>query len=313
LKNFLLLLDGSPFSNYIVIARECDYEMKRLKIYKIAAFTLFFVFALAVVTFVVGFGEKVTVLVSKQTLDPNLPLEQQFHKVSLKTIKTPESEFIQESFIRSEAELKGARLRYSISAGRPIPKDALIYNTSSSALALQIPDQHTLFKFADVVLTLPPGIQIGDRLDVIFSFEVKSDEPNAPSKEPLIVSTLIMEDLKIGIMDDASVYLLVTEDQAVKLSNLRQFGSFSLQLPGQKKVLDCEEIQSSLINERNEALSKAKSEEEREEIFNSFESQIANKECVNPAQSNTTISNQMIIDSIKELLPQKEDFEDDNS
>ena len=258
--------------------------------------------AILLVALLAGRNDSQTILmVSTDGIDATKTLDEQPEFITEETMLKDDFEKFNGQIATSWEQLKGAKLRYDLPAGTPIPLGALTKTKFSGKFASETPMNHTLFKMVDVVNTLPPGVVAGDLIDVNLTVN-----PSFTEDEQL-VSGPLLRDIKIEAIEDNTLYLMVTQNQFGQLALAKDIGTFILQLPGQKEVASCEESLKELQAQRDKAieningdkaLSKEEKAEKKKTALANYDFQVRTMQCVTPGDEPTTIDADDIINAI---------------
>lgn len=298
------ILDLLVFLNTFCCERG-DVMHKRVKLLQTLVVVFAVLFAVLLISALIGRHDTTPVVViANEELDVNKPLDEQAAFLTIKEISTKELKEFNGKLVTNYAELKGAKLKAKLSVGSPIPKDLLTTTKMAGQFAYETPKDHSVFLLQDAISTLPPGVEVGDKISIKLIFE---DDEN---KGEQYIGELV-SDARIANIAEQNVWVFVSDNDFNKLSVSREFGSFVLTLPGVKEVGVCAEVKEKILSDKEAKLAKTRESKEFlnaeqkvqdemiEKIELEFKLRLDNAECVDPTDKGGTIHSKDIKDFIK--------------
>lgn len=233
---------------------------------------LFLLISILTISLLAGrVSTKEIILISKNGIDISKNLDEQLEYFDVVKISGAEYKLFQESVVTDLQELKGLRLISELSAGSPIPKNALMDPQGAGVFASKMPEGRTVHLLSEALLGLPP-VQVGDKINILLSYTQANDED-----EEVIQTGLLMEEVEIYRVTDTSVYVDVSLEQDLILQTAKQLGLFLYQIPGQSGDIETngsdyetlvtqDDVFEAILNQTYSNLSKEELQEAVNEI-----------------------------------------------
>lgn len=291
---------------------------KRIRLQKMLIFGLAVVISVLLVGLLVGRNNTVpVVIINSDQVDLTKPLSEQPELLKMDKMSRKEYEMFGGTIVTSLEEIKGARLKFPLAPNSPVITSALTKNQTAGQFAVNTPQYHTVFKMPEIVGSLPPGIQAGDRVDI----DLMVEQGQSDSRHFMIGP--LLQNIKVSGVEETTLYLVVSQREYASLAVARQVGSFVVQLPGQKQVGTCTEVNDFILAEKDaEILALAKDEEYTKldeasqnekltELNERYELRLQNIECFNEHDKPTTLTSDLLIEKVKEGKSFQEIFNND--
>lgn len=280
---------------------------KRIKLQKMLIGGLAGIIAILIVGLLVGRNDTVPVIIANSAkIDLTKPLDEQLELLSVQKMARDEFDLFGGTLVTSAEQIKGAKLKFPLQPGSPIILSALTKGQTAGQFAANTPEYHTVFKMPEIIGTLPPGIQAGDKVDIDLLIATGEKEGSDYIIGPLL------QNVEVSGIEETTLYLMVSQREYSTLSLARQIGSFVVQLPGKKQVGECTELTENIKAEKEKEITdfyESKeydeiSKEEQDETLAAIELKYDNRfntiECVDETDKPTTITSDSIIKKVKE-------------
>lgn len=278
---------------------------KRVKLLQTLVIVFAALFSILLISALIGrHNTTPVVIIADDQIDVNKPLDEQTQHLTIKEVSTKELQEFNQKLVESYAQLKGAKLKNKLSVGSPIPVDLLSTTKDAGQFAYDTPKDHSVFLIPSGLTSLPPGVEVGDKIDIKLIFD---DDQN---KGERFIGDLV-QNAKIANIADNNIWVYVTSNDFNKLSVSREFGTFVLTLPGVKEVGKCSDVKEKILSDRQQSLAKLKKSDNyrkaNQDIQNkmisdlnqTYQLRLDNAECTDPGDAGQTINSKDIKDSIK--------------
>lgn len=205
------------------------------RVKQITLIVLFLIISVLTISLIAGrINTQDILILKKDGVDTNVPLDQQLEFFEHKKILKSEMKYFQGTVVTNVNQLKDKTLLYSLKAGSPIPVAALIEPTGAGQFAAVMPKGRTVHFLASATGNLPP-VQEGDKINIALTYKQKSDDENQSADS--IRTGMLMTNVKIYKIVESGIYVDVSLEQDLVLSTAAQLGTFIYQIPGQKSEL----------------------------------------------------------------------------
>ena len=202
---------------------------KKTRMRKMVIWSVSVIVALMVASMLTGNEKKETIIVVGGELDVSQPLDAQKNSFRPIEITKSESDKLGDSVVRNFNELKGKKIPFALGKGSPIPTALLSADRVSGQFATSTEEYHTYYLFQGGTALLPPGVTEGDLIDVSLMYQ---------DGEMTALNTL-MESVEVALIQENNLYVKVSQSGFNLLTVASQTGQFILQLPGQKAIEHC--------------------------------------------------------------------------
>lgn len=286
---------------------------KRIKLQKMLIGGLAVIIAVLFVGLLVGRNNTVPVIiVNSPKVDLTKPLDEQLELLSVQKMARDEFDLFNGTLVTSIDQIKGAKLKFPLSQGSPVLLSALTKGQTAGQFAANTPVYHTVFMMPEILGTLPPGIQAGDKVDIDLLIASEGEDGSKHIIGPLL------QNVEVSGVEETTLYLMVSQREYSTLSLSRQIGSFVVQLPGQKQVGECTEINTNIQTEKEKEITdfyeseefEELTEEEKDEtlktIEEKFDTRLNSIECVQESDKPTIIKSDVITESLEKGTPLSE-------
>lgn len=179
------------------------------------------------------------ILIVNGEIDRNIPLSEQTSAFKIVRISQKEAGEMMGTLVRSIDELSNKKLLQDLEIGSPIPKSLLVDLTEQGEFTSQVLKNRTYYKLDAMLPNLPPGVQKGDKVDIFLQYNVKE------YNDIIYHVDLLLEGVEIGLIQEQTVYLDVSQKEYNILQAASNIGQFVVQVPGMKDAEDCINVPES--------------------------------------------------------------------
>jgi len=275
----------------------------KMRIQKILIGLLSVVIAVIVFGTFLGRTQTITVFkIKKDGIDLNKDVADQTDFWTTDTILKADADKMP-GVVTNIAQLQHKKLIVMLKTGSPILLDALTDEDGGGSFAKTLPEYHTVHKIKDGPLLLPPGTSAGDLIDVAVSVEEKSG-----TQDPSLTTGMLLHNVKVYSMDKDYVYIQLTQQEALLLSNAEKYGTIILQLPGVMKTIQCTDVEKTAKKEAldygknlkkdHPEMTETKANDLATDFFNATKEKY-NTSCLSDSDKGTSVTKQDVINIIK--------------
>lgn len=236
---------------------EVIFVRKKYKRQKIILGVIGFVLAAIIAGSLFGGESRTNVLMVKEPIDINKPLELQENKFVVRQILKSEADSIAGGLARDFNDIKGKKSLVPLKMGDVVPFNVLKEGVEGGQFAKEMAEYHTTFTIEGGQFMLPPGVMSGDLIDVALFVESPSGENKDlegltkeeydaleewEKENPELMIGVVSSNVEVHSVDRGNLNLKVSQTEALKLKMHAKIGEFVLQLPGQKEVGLCVDV-----------------------------------------------------------------------
>lgn len=208
---------------------------------QISLIVLFLIISTLAITLIAGrINTQQILIVKKEGLQTNVPLDQQLEFFETKELLKSEMKYFKGTIVTSPKQLEGKVTLNELKVGSPIPFSSLMEPKGAGQFAAAMPKGRTVHLLSQALVGLPP-VEAGDKINIALVYKEKLED----NTEALRVG-MLMTDVKVYITGETDLYVDVSLEESLVLHTASQLGTFIYQIPGQKLELTEEGLDEEL-------------------------------------------------------------------
>lgn len=208
---------------------------------QISLIVLFLIISTLAITLIAGrINTQQILIVKKEGLQTNVPLDQQLEFFETKEILKSEMKYFKGTVVTNPKQLEGKVTQYEFKIGSPIPFSSLMEPQGAGQFAAVMPKGRTVHLLSQAKVGLPP-VEQGDKINIALVYKEKLED----NTEALRVG-MLMTDVEVYRTGETDIYVDVSLEESLVLHTASQLGTFIYQIPGQKLELTEEGLETEL-------------------------------------------------------------------